>query len=564
VLVGCAIGSVVSCTNIYMSLKIGLSFGASIISAVLGFAIFSAFGARLSVLETNTTQTTGSAAGYMSTAAGLVAAVPAMNMLGHEIPGPTLLLWAIGVAFLGVFFAVPLRRQMVEIDQLRFPSGTATAETIVAMHGEAGEAIAKARVLVACGVAAGLFTLGSYFVPQLMEPHVHEWLGIGALAVAAHWTFTLYLGPSLIGVAMITGPRVVLSWVFGAILAWGIVGPIVQHLGWAPNESVTEIAGGARGWFLWPGVALMVSESLTTLAMSWRTFLDALRLPKASQAAKENDDQQIPNSWWLGGLVGGSVLTMIIADFTFSIPWYLSLVAIALSSVLAAVGTRAVGETDMNPVGGMGKVTQLVFAGLAPGQMSTNLMAAAITAGGASQAADMMQDLKTGHLLGASPRKLLIAQLAGISMGVFLCVPAYVWLTRADELGSKDLPAPAAVVWKAMAELLAEGMDALPPHCGTAVLIAAAIGAVIAVCRKIESLKAYAPSGLAIGIAFIITADHSLTLFYGLCIWWIWKRWYPDSAERYTYAAAAGLIAGQGLMGIVNAGLKIREVPTLF
>ena len=118
IVAGCLIGSVVSCTNIYIGLKIGWSFGASIITAVLGFALFAVVGRRLSVLETNTAQTTGSAAGSMSSAAGLLAAVPAMNLLGHEIPWPALMMWSVAVAFLGVFYAVPLRRQMVEVDKL--------------------------------------------------------------------------------------------------------------------------------------------------------------------------------------------------------------------------------------------------------------------------------------------------------------------------------------------------------------------------------------------------------------------------------------------------------------
>ena len=89
----------------------------------------------------------------------------------------------------------------------------------------------------------------------------------------------------------------------------------------------------------------------------------------------------------------------------FGILWYETLVAIALSAVLAAVAARSLGETDINPMGGVGKVTQLVFGGISPGQMATNLMSAGITNGGAAQAGDMMQDLKTGYLLGASPRK---------------------------------------------------------------------------------------------------------------------------------------------------------------
>ncbi len=177
VIVGCLVGSVVSCTNIYIGLKIGWTFGASIISAVLGFSLFSLLGSlgkarRLSVLETNITQTAGSAAGSMASAAGLVAAIPAMELLGFEISWPALMIWSLAVAFLGVFFAVPLRRQMVEVDKLRFPTGTATAETILAMASDAGDALLKARVLLWSGLGAGLFTLAYHFVPQPESPFV--------------------------------------------------------------------------------------------------------------------------------------------------------------------------------------------------------------------------------------------------------------------------------------------------------------------------------------------------------------------------------------------------------
>ncbi|MBP46932.1 MAG: hypothetical protein CMH53_03255, partial [Myxococcales bacterium] len=260
VLVGCLVGSVVSCTNIYIGLKIGWTFGASIISAVLGFAVFRAVGAQLTVLETNITQTAGSAAGSMASAAGLVAAIPAMQLLGYEMQWHQLIFWALTVAFLGVFFAVPLRRQVVVIDKLRFPTGTATAETILAMFSDAGEAVKKAKVLIYGGVCAGVFTLLTHFIPPIESPeatwvlpYLAGWSALGALALylsgrtrlaglvaaagaalfglhfvipaaifstAAVWTFKMYFGPSLFGAGFLIGPRVCLSLLLGALIAW--------------------------------------------------------------------------------------------------------------------------------------------------------------------------------------------------------------------------------------------------------------------------------------------------------------------------------------------------------
>lgn len=559
---GCLVGSVVSCTNIYIGLKIGWTFGASIIAAVLSYSIFAMFNRHLSVLETNIAQTAGSAAGYMSSAAGLVSAIPALMMLGTTVPPGYLVLWALGVAFLGVFFAVPLRRQYVEVERLRFPTGTAAAETILAMYSEAGEAVMKARVLLFSALAAALFTLSYYFIPQLENPPLDEWFSWSFLALAATWGFHVSISPSLLGAGLLIGPRVVWSLIAGAVLSWGILGPWVQQQGWASGD-VMSYSDGPRGWLLWPGVALMVSEALMSLGLSWRTVIRAFTSATDLGDSHEANPEAIPNSWWMGGLIAGSCLTMFMADFVFGIAWYLTLVAIPLSAVLAAVATRSTGETDINPVGGVGKVTQLIFGGLAPGQTTTNLMAAAITGAGASQASDMMQDLKTGHLLGASPRKQFIAQLIGICAGVVLVVPVYNHFTRAWELGGEKLPAPAAMAWKAMAELLAGGFDMLPPHATQALAIAAIVGTILPVLRRNEPLKPYLPSGLAMGIAFIIPAYNSLVMFYGLIVWYIWRAINPTAVEKLSFAVAAGFIAGEGLMGIVNATLTILEIPPL-
>ncbi|NUM33774.1 MAG: OPT/YSL family transporter [Candidatus Brocadiae bacterium] len=580
---GCAIGCVSACTNIYIGLKIGWTFGASIICAVLAYAIFAPTKKKLSVLETNIAQTAGSAAGSMTSAAGLVAAIPAMELLGYQVPWLSLLLWALCTAFLGVFFAVPLKRQLVDVDKLRFPSGMAVAQTILAMKSEKGDAMAKAKVLIWAAILAGLFRLANHFVPTIEMPPLEKW-AIGLYSINFYdlgffmsamcmFSFKIYLGPSLMGAGFLIGPKVVVSLVIGAIIAWGILGPIAYENNWAPGN-VMSYENGVRGWIIWPGVALMVSEAITALALSWKTFIRALKFPAAkangantnSEAIPNTASEAIPNSWWLYGLLAGSLLTIFISSIAFDIQWYFGLLAIALSAVLAIVAVRSVGETDINPIGGMGKVTQLVFGIFAPGHTPTNLMSAALTGAGASQAADIMQDLKTGKLLGASAKKQFIAQLIGICTGVVCVVPVYYIFSSAYKIGDEQLPAPAAYAWKAMAELLAKGFDALPPYSVPAVLIATFLGAMIPILKKLQVGEKYLPSGLAMGIAFIIPAYYSFVMLYGLVIWLIWKKIAPKNNEDMTFSLASGLIAGEGLMGIVNAILTmmgITQIPAI-
>ena len=260
------------------------------------------------------------------------------------------------------------------------------------------------------------------------------------------------------------------------------------------------------------------------------------------------------------GLAIASLVTIGTAYYVFEISPFMTIVAIGLSSILAAIAVRSTGETDINPVGGMGKVTQLVYGGIAPGHLATNLMAAGITGAGASQAGDMMQDLKTGHMLGASPRKQLIAQLLGITGGIIICVPIYKLFTSAYEVGGDDLPAPAAHAWRAMAELLSKGLDAMPAFALYGVIAGLLFGIAMPLLRKAKPEAKWIPSGLAFGIAFIIPAFYCLSMFIGTVIFKSWEKRCPKVAAGLGFAIASGLIAGEGLMGVINSILTLLGI----
>jgi len=563
--VGCLLGGVVSCMNIYFGLKSGWSIGGSLIAAILGFSVFASLkpNKAYGVLETNITQTSGSAAGTMTSAAGLLACIPALDMLGHTLSYIELTIWAASIAYLGVFFAVPLRRQMVLVEKLRFPTGTATAEVIVAMNASGDETLEKSRALLTWGLLAAVFTLAAFFVPQLGHPPLETWLPIAALGAAAAYGFTLLVNPLMYGAGILIGPRVAASLLAGAVFSWGILGPYVQSAGWVEG-SIMSYEDGVRGWILWPGVAIMVADALTQLGLSWKTIINAFkRAGENSDLPAEAIDDMIPNSWWMGGLAVSTIAVTLVAKTMFDIPIHLTLLAVALSSVLAMIAVRSTGETDINPIGGMGKVTQLVYGGIAPGMMTTNLLAAGITGSGASQAGDMMQDLKTGYLLGAKPRAQFKAQLIGIVAGILFCVPVYKLFDTAYEIGGEELPAPAAHAWRAMAELLAKGLDALPQNAEMAVVCGLIFGIAMPVLGKIGGLKKYLPSGLAFGIAFIVPAYYSLAMFVGMVIFQLWRRQNPAKADRLGFSIASGLIAGEGLMGIVVAILTILGFSAL-
>lgn len=558
VLAGGLLGGMISAMNIYFGLRTGWSIGGSLVAAILAIGLFTLLRPKqpYSLLEANITQTTGSAAGSMASAGGLVAAIPALGMLGYRLDYLEMSLWVLAVAFLGVFFAIPLRHQMIVVEQLRFPAGTATAEMLCAMLQRGGDALSRARALIIWAVLAAGFTLVCYFVPQVGAPEM-AWVGLAGVAA---WGFKPLISPMLAGTGMIIGPRVGASLLLGALVGWGILGPHARERGWA-GEEIMSHAGGVRGWLLWPGVAIMLGDAASSLMLSTPVLLRFLWPTKGPPVPE--DGETIPNAWWLIGLAAASVLTVTATWLVFAIPPVLTLIAILLSSVLATIAVRSVGETDINPTGSVSKVTQLVFGGLAPGRIDTNLMAAGISKAGASQAGDMMQDLKTGYLLGASPRHQLVAQLCGIPVGVICCVPIYALFDAAYEMGGEDLPAPAAHSWKAMAELMTKGLEALPPNAGTAVLVGLVVGFLLPVLRRLPLVTEYIPSGLAAGVAFIVPAYYSIAMGAGSLVPAIWRRRAPAHAERFLFPVASGLIVGEGLMGIVTALLTLLGIRAI-
>ncbi len=560
-ILGCAIGGVMGMSNIYMGLKAGWTEGGSIISAVLAFALAKAlapiFKSKFTILENNISQTCGSAAGALTSSAGLVSAIPALAMLGVDLSYWQISIWALSISFLGIFFAIPLREQMVVKEKLRFPTGTATASCIRAMHAGGGVALKKARVLLYFGAGSALFTwfrdAKAAWMPFNIPHNIYIPGTIMGYACKS-LTLGLNMSPMMLGAGLLIGPRVGASLCAGAILCWGIIAPALLSAGVIETLSYKKIIS----WTIWPGAAMMVSTGLTALLMQWKTILRTFTsIEKATHDTKHDQTKdQIGMKLWLAGMTFASLLCIIVADIVFDIPFWMTIIAILMSGILATIAVRASGETDINPVGGMGKVTQLVFGAIAPGNMTTNLMSAAVTAAGASQSGDMMHDLKAGYLLGASPKKQLFAQIIGVIAGVFMVVPIYFVITKAYPLGSEALPAPAAVAWSMMAKILTQGLSTLPTSSFYAVFISATLGVILTLAHKTK-YKKYLPSGIALGIAFIVPAYYCFSMFLGSLVLVYLKKKHPVICENYSASIAAGGIAGEGIMGVLIAVLLV-------
>ncbi len=579
---GLFVGCLIAASNITIGLKIGWTFGASITAAVISFAIFRTFSNVLrrpyTAKENLITATAGSSAGTMASAAGLTASIPALELILQEQGQPLLtygqlILWGISIAFLGVFFAVPLRKQMVVIEKLKYPTGTAAAETIKAMYASGAEAVKKAKVLFYSALFAAAFKLVISIEPlglghlenlSFDDLGLVKWgvlgLGFGIL------TLGINLSPMMLGAGILIGPKVGWSLFGGSVLAWGIITPILNQKGLIEYTGGSTIYKDALRWILWPGVSCMVFAGFTSLALQYKTIGRTFSsLKKVTATSGETDDEEdapdpFPMKWWFIGMALATTLTSSLAYIYFGIPVWMSILAVILSLFIASVAVRATGETDINPVGAMGKITQVVYGILDPGKITTNLMAAGITAAGASQAGDLMHDLKAGYILKVSIKKQVITQLIGVIVGVFVAAAVYRLLTAAYEIPGEDFAGPAVVAWHLMAQVLVVGIEAIPLSARWAAVIGALFGIVVTILGKNKKIAKWLPSPVAVGIAFIVPAFYSIAMWLGALLTYMVNRKNPEAVNKYDASLASGLIAGEGLMMVVVALLLILGV----
>jgi uncharacterized oligopeptide transporter (OPT) family protein len=239
-------------------------------------------------------------------------------------------------------------------------------------------------------------------------------------------------------------------------------------------------------------------------------------------------------------------------------PVWQSVLAVLLSFFLARGACRVTGETDTTPTGAMGKVTQLTFGALSPGNMNINLMSANITSSAAISAADLLTDLKSGYLLGANPRKQFLAQFAGIFIGTLATVLAFrIIVPDASVLGSDQFPAPAAQTWRVVALALGQGLQALEPLKVWLMAAGGALGIVLTLApRWLPRYQEWIPSPAAFGLAWTFHWYYGLLFFIGGVIGLVLQRRNASMAEEFTWPVASGVIAGGSLMGV---GLVLWE-----
>jgi uncharacterized oligopeptide transporter (OPT) family protein len=595
VLMGGVLGMFMSISNLYTTLKLGWSFGVAITACVLSYVIWNAiralWGGRLSqmtILENNCMQSTATAAGS-STGAAIGMAFGALLLIeGVHQPWYVVAAFTFFTAALGVFLAIPMKRQMVNQEQLKFPSGIAAAETLRSLYSKGAEAMKKAYALLFALVAGGLVGLlrtygtlaeqlrisgrpqvwleklqGLLYIPEALN--VPQWLN----PIPRGQMTGLALEPSvlLIGAGMITGLRVSLSMLLGAVLLYFVVAPqlMVMDLTHAKLAGyVPSFVPAPNGdfnptrWALWGGTSIMVFSSLATVAIQWRTIARAFTLFKKTERPAHSaamDAIEVPISWLVAGLIPITIGMVLVQSLAFHVSIMLGLIAVALSFVVSLVCCRATGETDTTPIGAMGKLTQLLYAALpgAKGIASINLMAAGVTASAGGAAADLLTDLKSGYILGANPRKQFIAQFVGIFFGSVAIVPAWYAMVPTKQALEAFNP-PATYMWKAVADLLTQGLHMLPVTAIWAIVIGALVGVALPVAGKLfPKSEPYLPSAMGLGLSWVMVFENSLSFAIGAVLVAAWNRLNKKGSDAYYVPIASGLIAGESLIAAIIA-----------
>ena len=561
---GAFVGGGLGLANLYVVLKTGWSLGVTLTASLLAFALFRGLRAAglvhrdLTVLENNAVGSVASAAAFM-TGGGNMAALPALLLLTHTRPGGlAMFAWFATIAALGVVLAIPLKRQIIDVDQLPFPSAVATAETLRALHGAGGDG-ATLRGLLASGAVASTVTVLREVGARLRAWRIPEQLAlpfsVGGLP-AARWSLSLDASFVMVAGGALMGARTAWSMLLGAVLSYAVLAPAMVARGVITAVDYRSIVQ----FTLWPGAAVLVASGVVSMALQWRMLLRSLQSLRAALVAGDREaiarTDEAPRRWFVVGVATLGPLVVLLERALFGIPVWAGVLSVPLALVMGVVAARVTGETDITPTKALGPVTQALFGVALPGHVAASVMGANVTGGVGLHAADLLTDLKTGHLLGASPRQQVRAQFLGVVVGAAAVVPAFGLLVPDPSvLGSARFPAPAVMVWAGVSRALATGFAGLAPAVRVAVLAGLAVGSLLAVLEQRASARwrPYIPSAAGLGIAMVMPASSAITMCVGAAGAAVWRRLRPEQARRLLTPLASGAIAGESLVGVALA-----------
>jgi putative OPT family oligopeptide transporter len=568
---GVVLGLVFGAANAYLGLRVGLTVSASIPAAVMTVLVFRLLRRGGTILEANLSQTVGSASS--SLASGTIFTIPALFMWGMVPPYLQVAVLAWLGAVLGLAAMIPLRRLLiVEADkELPYPEGRACAEVLRATTGEATAGAWIVRGMLA-GAAVKVALSLLFLFPGSLEV---------AIPVLPRAEIALEVAPALLGVGFILGYRQSGILVAGSLISALVLTPLIAWIGagltapLAPETTrpvadmsaseiwaryVRYIGAGAVA----TGGIITVLKGLPTMVGAFMAVARGLRSTgAASAAAIDETDRDLPGVFVIGAVVLVFVVAATVPGVFAGDPGPLAR-AIAGAGVgvfgllFVAVAARIVGIVGVSsqPTSGIALVTLLGVASIfaAAGWTDANARAAVLTVGtivavAASKAGDISQDLKTGWLVGATPAKQQLGQLISASFACWAVAATVLLLGSAYTFGSREIPAPQATLMRTIVEGVLAG--ALPWG-----LVLSGGGLSIG-----AWLCGVSPLAFAIGV--YLPLSTMAAIYVGGCVRLLADRGRGDSQKASGdpgVLAASGLVAGEGLAGVLVAALVAAQL----
>ena len=544
VLVGYFLGAVIAVSIGYAALILGFSIEGSELAAILGFAILRGMLRRNSIIENNIVQTIAS--GVNGASSGMMFSVPAIFILGYGMDfNPILMTFgAIAGAFMGIGFIIPLRKQMIDYERLTYPGGVAVATILKSP----GAGIQKAMFLLVAATTSGFL----HFVSQ--SSGVEYWDLGGMLGWPEYMNGIWYLSLLSVGVGYIAGKGGV-AFIIGGYVCYWILAPLLSQFGLFPldpeTRAVVSEPDSLRLLLYRPvGIGMLIGGAVAGVIVAFPMILSAVRsMQNAAKANSVMSRDEMPIKLLYIGIGGAAILLTVIAVLStekmgLGRGMLMALVGTLWIWIAGVILSEAIGRTNWSPLSGMTLIAVTLLIIISSGLDDTRAaVVSAIMVGAAacvamSQATDLMLDLKTGYLVGATPRQQQYGQFLGAWLGPILIMILIFVLHEAYGLGGDKLPAPQGQALASMVNGIIGGDVPSQKY-----LAGAGLGALLSLASP--------GLGITVGLGFYLPFSIVLTYSIGTLLRVIsdWKLG-NAFAESTGIPIAAGVIVGEALVGV--------------
>ncbi|KAG9405496.1 hypothetical protein AC1031_003387 [Aphanomyces cochlioides] len=585
-LVGTIIGAFVSVLAMYYGLKVGVVPSLNILAGVGGFMLLRwlmkirVFKGVFTVQENVVIQTCAVACYSLASQAGFTSGVLALTENVYQQVGPNKkgnnasdvvnfnwtrsFAWCVSIALFGFFISFPLRRKMIIESRLLFPSGTATAVMIQTLHASKEAVAYQWNVLYKTGIASYIWSIFIFLFNGLGNFPI-----FGMKAASYNWICDW--APGTFAISLMLPFRIMYSIFVGCVIASAIMTPYLKtHKkgDWFTSSNVD----GLKGYYTFTAVAIICIDALYSIAKvglvlykSWtskgkeivETNDEDVDVAQQAYLDKLFEQTKVPAYIWISGLVVFAAVSVVVISQVFpSVHWYKILVCCLLIPIFAIGIIQGVGMTDWNISSAVGKLIIFVIGGWTQdGSIIAGLLMCQMVIVGCSQAADLMQDFKTGYLVGASAKSMIIAQIFGACMSCLIVPSVWIMMTSAYTIPGDVIQAPYGEVYRILGITAIQGLDGLPKYCGWFMLVGAIYTLVfnlfIDTCSEsknllIKRIANYCPVPMAVAIGMIIPASFGLQgmVMSLICLYWEHKN--PEQFKKTQYILAAGMFVGEG------------------